>query len=73
MKIIALKEYRIKKGLSRRDLAEIAGVTERHIAFIENGDRLPSLDVALKIASAVGQTIEKIFKISSTNSSKEKL
>ena len=58
---MSLKEIRKKRGLTVKELADAAGVSERHIAFIESGDRTPSLEVALKISSALRCSVEKIF------------
>ena len=62
-----MKELRKERGLTIKALADAAGVSERHIAFIESGDRLPSLDVALKISSTLGCSVEKIFSVNSTD------
>ena len=45
-----LKEIRVKNNLTQQELANKLGVTQRYIAFIENGDRTPSLENACKIA-----------------------
>jgi putative transcriptional regulator len=56
-----LKHYRLKKGISQEELAIEIGVTQRHIAFIESGNRTPSLKIALKIANFFDIKIEDIF------------
>ena len=48
-----LKEIRVKNNLTQQELANKLGVTQRYIAFIENGDRTPSLENACKIAKGV--------------------
>jgi len=63
-----MRERRVKKGLSRKTLGDMVGVSERHIAFIEAGDREPSLEVALKISSALKMSVEKIFGSVTTKS-----
>jgi len=64
-----LREYREALNMSQDELAHAANVTARHIAFIENGKRNPSLDVALKISQKLNRPIEDIFLTpKSTNS-----
>lgn len=56
-----LKEYRLKRHLSQNELAEKVGVIPRYIAFIEAGQRKPSLPVALKLAATLRVSVEDIF------------
>jgi transcriptional regulator with XRE-family HTH domain len=37
-------------GYSQRDLARLVGVKGSHIAYLENGHRLPSLDLLVRLA-----------------------
>jgi transcriptional regulator with XRE-family HTH domain len=37
-------------GYSQRDLARLVGVQASHIAYLENGRRLPSLGLLLRLA-----------------------
>ena len=57
----ALKKIREAKNLSQTELAAKVGVSQRYIAFIEKGDRTPSLGNALRIASIMGCHVEDIF------------
>ncbi|MDU5418110.1 helix-turn-helix transcriptional regulator [Peptoniphilus harei] len=56
-----VKDKRIEKNLTQLELANIVGVTPKYIGFIENGERNPSLQVAQKIANALGYGIDDIF------------
>lgn len=56
-----LKEYREKKQLSQTELAYKTGVSQRYIAFIEAGQRTPSLKLANKIASVLNSKVDRIF------------
>jgi len=56
-----LREIRIKKKLTQQDLASKIGVTQRYIAFIEKGDRTPSLENACKMAVVLKTSVEEIF------------
>lgn len=56
-----LKQLREKSKITQTELAYKAGVSQRYIAFLETGERTPSLDVAYKIAHVLGHSVEKIF------------
>lgn len=56
-----LKEIRSKNKLTQQELAMKIGVTQRYIAFIEKGDRTPSLENACKIAKILKTSVEQIF------------
>ena len=51
------------QGISQLQLAELAGISRTHISNIEapNGGTLPSLDVLIDIAKALGVPIAKLF------------
>jgi transcriptional regulator with XRE-family HTH domain len=51
-----IKELRTEQKMTQSDLAERLGVTKSSISSYENGSRLPSYDILLKIA--------RIFKVS---------
>lgn len=46
-----MKEYRIEKKLSMKDLSFSTGISERYLYFIENGERNPSIATAGKISN----------------------
>lgn len=56
-----MKEYRMNKGLSMKDLSMSSGISERYLYFIENGERMPSIKTAKKIADVLCGNIEQIF------------
>ena len=58
-----IKIERAKRDLTQADLAVLAGVTRRSINAIETGRMMPSVLVALKIAQALGVTLETIFTL----------
>ena len=54
-----LKRERQKRGYSARQLARLAGVPPATIVKVESGEReYPSLPAALKIAQALGVTLD---------------
>lgn len=56
-----LKALRVEKGLKQSDLAKLMDVATSTIAMIETGKRVPSLELAFKIAKFYGKKIEEIF------------
>lgn len=46
-----LKTSRVRCGLSRKQVAELIGVSVGIIGLYETGDRLPSLTVIMKLAA----------------------
>jgi transcriptional regulator with XRE-family HTH domain len=49
-----VKELRTKRGLSQRELAKLAGITDPYITLLETGQRKnPSLTVLKKLAKAL--------------------
>lgn len=56
-----VKQGRLKLGLTIRELAEDAGVSESYISLIENGHREPPLAKAARICHALGQYISVGF------------
>lgn len=49
-----LKQERIDRGLIRDVVAERVGISVRHLAAIENEERMPSADVLLLLIRALG-------------------
>lgn len=56
-----IKEKREAMGMTQKALAERVGVTPAQMCMIETGKRLPSLTVALRIASALETTVEELM------------
>lgn len=57
----AIKVQRAMRDLTQADLAALAGVTRRSVNAIETGRMVPSVLLALKIARALGVSVETIF------------
>lgn len=51
-------DARIKKGLSQAELAENVGTKQSSIARAESGNALPSLSFLVRIANALGYSLE---------------
>jgi len=58
-----LKERRGELGLTQVELAECVGVTRKTVNTVENGVFTPSTTLALKLAAALGLTVEQLFWI----------
>lgn len=48
-----IKHWRGRRGLSQLDLAIAAGVSSRHVSFVETGRSVPSAEMVLRLASAL--------------------
>ena len=53
--------YRNRLGLTQGTLAQKAGISRRALCSIENGTAVPSVEVALKLAGALRETVETLF------------
>ena len=53
-----LEELRVGKGMTREKLAALVGVTPRHIAAIERGEKKPSLNALERIMRVLGAPTE---------------
>ncbi len=57
-----IKEVRLKKRMSQRELAEKSGVSRTIISGLESGTRAEtSTGTLLRIADALGVKVEQIF------------
>lgn len=56
-----LKESRIRKGLTQREVAAQAKVTERNYQYYECGERVPNARTAIRIAQALSTTVEVLW------------
>lgn len=59
--ICTLKKYRLLKGLTQEQLAEMVGVRRETIMRLEAGKYNPSLKLAIDISKAVNTPIEELF------------
>lgn len=52
-----VRRHRKARNLSQEKLAEKADIHHTHVGLIERGERNPSLDVAYRVARALGLTL----------------
>ncbi|MBO7670609.1 MAG: helix-turn-helix transcriptional regulator [Oscillospiraceae bacterium] len=60
--MIALRQLRRERGLSVQELAKAADVSPMTIYRYEEGNRLPTVTVAYKIAVALGVKIDDLLR-----------
>lgn len=58
-----LREERTARGLTQAGLAERVGVSRKTVNTVENGIFIPSTLLALRLARALGCTVEAIFSL----------
>lgn len=58
-----LKDRRSEVGLTQAELAEKVGVTRKTVNTVENGVFTPSATLAIKLAHALGVSVEQLFWI----------
>ena len=58
-----IKERRGELGLTQSELAEQVGVTRKTVNTVENGVFTPSATLAIKLAQALGLSVEQLFWI----------
>lgn len=63
---MALKAAREKSGKTQAQVAKEAKVSERSYLYYEKGTKEPRARTAIRIARAVGSTVEEIFGENST-------
>jgi putative transcriptional regulator len=56
-----LKEMRLNAGLTQADLADKVGVTRQTIIAVEKAKFVPSVKLALELASALDTSLENVF------------
>ena len=59
-----LREVRARRNLTQADLAEMVGLSRKTINTVENGIFIPSTVLALRLAKALGTTVEGLFELS---------
>ena len=59
----SLKDERARLGLTQAELADRVGVSRKTINTVENGVFIPSTVLALKLAVALGRSVEELFQV----------
>lgn len=58
-----IAERRAAVGLSQYAAAKAVGIGQSHLRKIETGVVVPRVDIAIRLASALGSSVEKLFKV----------
>lgn len=61
----SLKALRTRAGLTQAELAEAVGVSRKTVNTVENGVFVPSTILALRLARALGASVEELFSLRS--------
>lgn len=56
-----LKEIRLRRGLTQEALAMSVGVTRQTIIAVEKGKFVPSVRLALELATALNTALDELF------------
>jgi transcriptional regulator with XRE-family HTH domain len=59
--VTELRSLREARGLSQAALAEAAGVSRQLVGAVESGRHAPAVDAALRLARALGVSVEELF------------
>ena len=63
-----LKQHRENAGLTQARLAELVEVSRKTVNTVENGVFVPSTLLALRLAAALGTTVDALFYLSDQTS-----
>lgn len=54
-------QIRKEKGITQQELADGIGISRRALSSVENSSAIPSVQVAMKMATILGVTVEEVF------------
>jgi transcriptional regulator with XRE-family HTH domain len=57
-----LAEERKRRGISKYQIEQRAGVSQQMVGYVERGSKNPSLETALRIAGGIGVDLGKIIE-----------
>lgn len=56
-----INDFRLKKGYTQQELADLLKISLGHLSKIERGDRDPSLKLAVRIAKVLDCKLDDLF------------
>lgn len=59
--MVNLKMIRKARGMTQLDLAKAANISFMSVHRYESGERVPSVDIASRIAAALGCTVDDLI------------
>ncbi len=57
-----IKEKRIEKGLTQKELSKLSGVSESYIGDLERNEKEPTISILCKLAKALEAKVEDLYK-----------
>jgi len=60
--VIVLRRHRLANGLSQEALAEAARIHHTYIGLLERGKRVPTIEVADRLATALGKPLSTLIE-----------
>ena len=58
-----IEAARMAQGITRQQLADAVGVHYQTIGYLERGEYSPSLALALRLAEALGLSVQELFSV----------
>ena len=58
----ALREARVRQGLSMSVVAERAGLSQQMVSYVERQMRMPTIDTLLRISAALGIDLSDVVR-----------
>jgi putative transcriptional regulator len=63
-----IRRWRVERGdLTQAELARLCGVTRQTIIALEAGKYSPSLELAFRLARALGRSLDDVFRFDEQN------
>jgi putative transcriptional regulator len=64
-----IRRWRVERGdMTQAELARVCGVTRQTIIALEAGKYSPSLELAFRLARALGRNLDEVFRFDEQNS-----
>ena len=56
-----LQNFRLQRGLNKKELAAKVGISDTYLGFIESGIKIPKLETCLKLLNALEVSADAVF------------
>jgi transcriptional regulator with XRE-family HTH domain len=57
-----IRAHRLQRGMTQEALAEAAGIHHTYVGLLERGQRSPTIDVAERLAAALGKKLSAMIE-----------
>lgn len=61
MLVLKIKEIRINRGLTQKELSKLSGISESYIGDLERNEKEPTISILCKLAKALKVDIKELF------------